>query len=57
MKGNTIKASGIEIVESAGQPPLAELFPVKRAWNLTAATGVGSLPGTSAHRGRRHGGR
>jgi len=28
-------------------PPLMELFPVKRAWNLTAATGVGSLPGTS----------
>jgi methionine synthase II (cobalamin-independent) len=28
--------------------PLTELFPVRRAWNLTAATGVGSLPGTSA---------
>jgi len=48
MKGHIIKSSGIEVTESAGQPPLAELFPVKRAWNATAATGVGSLPGTSA---------
>ena len=27
--------------------PLTELFPVRRGWNLTAATGVGSLPGTT----------
>src|SRR5690349_12471685 len=26
---------------------LTALFPVRRAWNLTAATGVGSLPGSS----------
>ena len=26
---------------------LTELFPVRRVWNLTAATGVGSLPGSS----------
>lgn len=37
----------IEIAESDEKPPLVELFPVKRAWHLTAATGVGSLPGTS----------
>ena len=39
--------SRIEIVESDQQPTLVDLFPVKRAWNLTAATGVGSLPGKS----------
>lgn len=40
--------SRIQITESAQTPPLVELFPVKRVWNRSAATGVGSLPGTSA---------
>jgi len=39
--------SRIDIAEPAQTPPLVELFPVKRAWNRSAATGVGSLPGTS----------
>ena len=37
----------LEIPEGGERAPLVELFPVKRTWNLTAATGVGSLPGTS----------
>ena len=42
----------LEIPEDGERAPLTELFPVKRAWNLTAATGVGSLPGTSRTRRR-----
>jgi hypothetical protein len=38
----------LEIPEGGERAPLVELFPAKRAWNDTAATGVGSLPGTSA---------
>jgi hypothetical protein len=37
----------LEIPEDGERAPLTELFPVKRQWNLAAATGVGSLPGTS----------
>ncbi len=37
----------LEMPVGGERAPLAELFPVRRAWNLTAATGVGSLPGTS----------
>lgn len=37
----------LEAPDGDDQPPLVEVFPVKRAWNMTAATGVGSLPGTS----------
>jgi len=37
----------LEIPEGGERAPLVELFPVRRPWNLTAATGVGSLPGTS----------
>ncbi len=37
---------GIEIPDDGRRPPLTQLFPVKRAWNAGAATGVGSLPGT-----------
>jgi hypothetical protein len=36
----------LEVPEEGERAPLTELFPVKRAWNLTAATGVGSLPDT-----------
>ena len=36
---------GIELPDARRGPPLSELFPVKRAWNSGAATGVGSLPG------------
>lgn len=39
----------LEDPDRDGHPSLTELFPVKRRWNLTAATGVGSLPGTSPH--------
>ena len=33
--------------EQPAAPDLTELFPVRRSWNRTAATGVGSLPGLS----------
>ena len=35
-----------DMTDPGRRPPLTELFPVKRAWNAGAATGVGSLPGT-----------
>ena len=38
----------LEMPEGGERAPLVDLFPVKRAWNAAAATGVGSLPGTSA---------
>ena len=45
----------LEMPEGGERAPLTELFPVKRAWNLTAATGVGSLPGTSPIEAAGHG--
>jgi hypothetical protein len=38
----------IHVAEPADNAPLVEMFPVKRAWHRSAATGVGSMPGTSA---------
>lgn len=38
----------IHVAEPADNAPLVELFPVKRAWHRSAATGVGSMPGASA---------
>ncbi len=41
-------APGIALPGDGRRPPLTELFPVRRAWNVGAATGVGSLPGDDA---------
>ncbi len=37
----------LEMPEAGERAPLTELFPARRVWNHGAATGVGSLPGTS----------